>query len=334
MDESAQPAAKSSSKTPLIIILLIVVLLVVAAAAFYFFLNNKDSSSSSSDSKTTASSSAMAKKTTFTKLTEAKKVFTGGYADPSILKQSDGTYIMYLNKFGNNGNGYFVLTSTDAEKWTEKTGVIFTGISVGRAYKTDTGIRFYYPEQMPLIGSTGPMPKLLSANSSDGLKFTTDPGTRITPRDGYFIGGSTVFKLPDGTYRMYFEEPEGADPTKRKGGIWGASSTDGLAWTRDAKITIEDTEDSADSASKWPQAMHPYVITKPDGTYIMFYNTHSEIYAASSTDGITWTKLGKIGIHGADSDGVYLPDGTFRLYYGDFSETESGQVYFVDLKIS
>ncbi|HSX58389.1 MAG TPA: hypothetical protein VLE47_03935 [Candidatus Saccharimonadales bacterium] len=324
---------KKSSKTIYFVLGLIVLLVLVAAAGYYFLVYNKTTATTTSVTKT-STTSATVKKTTFTKVSSPKKVFTGGYADPSILKQTDGTYLLYLNKFGNAGNGYFVSSSPDAETWTAKTAVIFTGISVGRAYKTDTGIRFYYPEQMPLIGSTGPMPKLLSANSTDGLKFTTDPGTRITPRDGFFIGGSTVFKLSDGTYRMYFEEPDGADPTKRKGGIWGASSTDGLTWTRDAKITIEDTEDSADSASKWPQALHPYVITKPDGTYIMFYNTHSEIYAAESKDGTTWTKLGKLDIHGADSDGVYLPDGTFRLYYGDFSEQESGQVYFIDLKIS
>lgn len=133
---------------------------------------------------------------------------------------------------------------------------------------------------------------------------------------------------------MYFEEVESADPNKRAGGIWGASSTDGLTWTRDSEITIEDTENKAGDPSKWPQALHPYVITKPDGTYLLFYNTHSEIYFAESKDGKTWTKLGKIDVHGADADGVYLPDGTFRLYYGDFSETESGQVYYVDLKIS
>ncbi len=322
---------KKKKPLVLIIVFALLVFAALAAGAYFLFFVSKDSTTNSSSATPSAQTS---QKTTITTIGEAKKVFTGGYADPSIIKKSDGTYIMYLNKFGGSANGYFVLTSPDAETWTEKTGVIFTGISVGRAYQTDSGIRFYYPEQMPLVGSTAPMPNLLSALSTDGFAFTTDSGKRITPKDGYFIGGSTVFKLPDGSLRMYFEEPKSADPTKREGGIWGASSSDGLTWTRDEKITIEGVADPKNPASVWAQALHPYVITKPDGTYIMFYNTHSEIYAAESKDGITWTKLGKIGVHGADSDGVYLPDGTFRLYYGDFSEQESGQVYYIDLKLT
>jgi sucrose-6-phosphate hydrolase SacC (GH32 family) len=328
-----EPAiSKSSSKTPFIVG--VAVLIVLAAAALGYFFLNKPTDKTNQTSQNTATSSAKTKKTTITKLTEAKKAFTGGFADPSILKRADGTYIMYLNSFGKVDNGYSVYTSPDAENWTKKTGVIFTGISVARAYQTESGIRFYYPEQMPLLGSNGPMPNLLSAFSTDGLTFKNDPGKRLTPREGHFMGGLTVFKLKDSTLRMYFEEPESADPNKRISAIWGASSTDGLTWTRDEKPTIEDQPDTSSPSTGWAQALHPFVVTRPDGNYLMFYNTHSELYAADSSDGLTWNKLGKINIHGADADGVFLPDGNFRLYYGDFSEQTSGEVYFVDLKIS
>jgi hypothetical protein len=65
----------------------------------------------------------------------------------------------------------------------------------------------------------------------------------------------------------------------------------------------------------------------------MLYNSHSEVYAATSTDGKTWTKLGKIGVHGADVDGYFQEDGTIRVFYGDFSEATQGVVYMGVLKV-
>ncbi|MEX0616360.1 MAG: hypothetical protein WD231_00940 [Candidatus Woykebacteria bacterium] len=323
---------KKNPKT-LLIILTIVILLLGVGVVGYFFLNNQKPTAEA-PTETATQSAKPAEKTTITKVTEAKKVFTGGYADPSIIKKADGTYLMYLNKFGKGPSGYLVLSSTDAENWTEKTGIIFPGISVARAFQTDTGIRFYYPEQMPLIGESGPMPSLLSAFSKDGMTFTKDSGKRITPRKGNFIGGSSVFKMKNGKLRMYFEEPESADPMKRKGVIWGATSTDGLAWTRDRSPTIEPEDGVENAPADWPQALHPFVVTKPDGNFLMFYNTHSKIYAAQSTDGLKWTKLGPLGINGADADGIFLPNGNFRLYYGNFNEQTGGEVYFIDLKFT
>lgn len=325
---------KKKSNLPLIIIILVLILLALGAGVYFYLNANSAKTTSDFNSATKVATTSAQKKTKIEKIGEAKKVFTGGFADPSILKKADGTYLLYLNSFGQKDNGYSVYTSTDAENWTKKTGILFTGISVARAFQTDTGIRFYYPEQMPLVGSNGPMPNLLSAFATDGLKFTNDSGKRLVPRDGHFMGGLTVFKLKDSSLRMYFEEPESADPTKRISAIWGASSTDGLTWTRDDKPTIEDNPGTTSQSTGWTQALHPFVVTKADGSFLMFYNTHSEILAAESDDGLSWTKLGKINVHGADSDGVWLPNGIFRLYYGDFSEQTSGEVYFIDLKIS
>jgi hypothetical protein len=64
----------------------------------------------------------------------------------------------------------------------------------------------------------------------------------------------------------------------------------------------------------------------------MMYNSHSELYAATSTDGLAWEKIGKIGIHGADIDGYFQTDGSIRVYYGDFTPQTGGLVYTAVLK--
>ena len=61
----------------------------------------------------------------------------------------------------------------------------------------------------------------------------------------------------------------------------------------------------------------------------MFYNSHSEIFLATSSDGVSWEKEGYIGIHGADVEAIENEDGTLRLYYGDWSSETSGVVYTV-----
>lgn len=266
---------------------------------------------------------------TFEKLSEPEVLFSGGYADPTILKKSDGSLIMYLNNFSKQPATYQAYTSQDGKKWTLASAKL-PNASTGRIVSFGTTVRLYYPDRTP-IRPTDPPASILSAVSTDGFTFTKEPGPRVSPLDGYYLEGPTVFKAGD-SYRMYFSENETASPEKRISKIWGATSEDGKTWTRDSNPTIEANEKDEHIPPGWPQALHPFVLTRPNGTYLMFYNTHSEVYAASSTDGTTWTKLGSVGIHGADVDGYYLPDGSIRLYYGDFSEQTSGVIYTVDIK--
>lgn len=258
-------------------------------------------------------------------------LFTGGYADPSVIRLNSGEYLMYLNRFGPNGSGYFVLTSEDALMWKEKSGIIFPGIATGRAFITDSGVRFYYPGPTP-INPSDPPSNLFSSFSDNGFSFVNDTGVRIEPRSGYAIEGPTVIKLAGEKYRMYFDEYEIAFGVQRRGAIWGASSNDGLAWIRDSAPTIS-AEADVEGLSPWPQVLHPFVIKRPTGGYLMLYNSHSRIFAAFSQDGFRWQKLGYTGIIGADTDGIYLPDGSFRIYFGDFSPETSGVVYTAILKI-
>jgi hypothetical protein len=270
-------------------------------------------------------------KTTFSKVGEAKLIFTGGYADATVTKLDNGSHIMYVNRFGPTGSGYHAYTSTDGLEWKEYSGEVLPSASTGRVVKMNNGYRFYYPGLQPIKPSDPPA-TIKSSFSTDGYTFKIESGVRITPKSDYYLEGPTVFSLKDGSYRMYFNENKTATAEKREGSIWGASSIDGLVWTRDEKVTIESDPPTGNMPTNWPQALHPFVLTRADGSYVMFYNSHSQVYAAESTDGLTWTKLGDIKIKGADVDGYYLDDTTIRLYYGDFSPTTSGVIYTIDIK--
>lgn len=317
-------------------ILLILVVLIIAAGGLYFFLSQKkpqypqNDMPNISDSHENLPKDVMSDKGGGFKLvSEPVLLFTGGYADPTIAHQGS-TLIMYLNNFSKQPATYEAHTSADGLDWTKTTAKL-PNASTGRAVQFDDQTRLYYPDQTP-IRPTDPPASILSALSDDGFNFTNESGTRVDPRDGYYLEGPTVLQTKDGSYRMYFSENESASAEKRISAIWGASSDDGLVWSRDSKPTIEATEKEEHIPAGWPQALHPFVLTRPDGSFLMFYNTHSEVYAAESSDGINWTKIGDVGIHGADVDGYYLENGNIRLYYGDFSEETSGVVYTVDMQ--
>lgn len=272
------------------------------------------------------------KSKTFSIAEEGKIILTGGYADPSVVPTKTG-YRMYVNRQSGGPSGYMSYTSTDGVTWTKENDNIISGVATGRAVVLPTGVRFYYPGVQPIKPSDPPS-KMYSSFSTDGVNFTKDSGAGLSPKDSeHYVEGPTVFQLPDKTWRMYFNENSTAAGNQRDGIIWGASSKDGISWARDTEPTLQADATELGNGPQWKQVLHPFVLANPKGGYIMFYNSHSEIYAATSTDGLAWTKVGKVGIHGADIDGYFLTDDTIRVYYGDFSPETQGVVYTGVLKV-
>lgn len=273
--------------------------------------------------------------TTSTKISvveEGKIILTGGYADPTVVRTATG-YRMYVNRQSGGPNGYIAYTSTDGIAWTKEKEFGLNGGATGRAVIFPTGVRLYYPGAQPIKPSDPPA-DMFSSFSTDGLNFTKDPGTVLKAKDAdHYVEGPTVFQLPDKSWRMYFNENSTAAGNQRDGIIWGASSKDGVTWTRDSQPTLEASTTELGNSPQWKQVLHPFVLANPKGGYIMFYNSHSEIFAATSTDGLTWNKIGKVGIHGADIDGYFESDDTIRVFYGDFSEETQGVVYMGVLKV-
>lgn len=313
--------------SPVIIIALVAIISLTALVIFFF---QKSTRSNPTPSKTQSETKVGDSTDISFEVSDKKLLLTGGFADPSVIKRNN-QYILYVNKFGDGGSSNLIYTSGDGLSWNE-TGKKVPGGPTTRAYLDGNIVRLYHPTQTP-INPSDPPSQILSSKSDDGLIFTKEEGIRMKPASNYTIEGPSIIKLADGKYRMYFSEFKAESIQERRGArIMGATSIDGLSFTRDEKPSLESDSLVEKSPADWPQALRPFVLKRPAGGYIMFYNTHSKIFAAYSDDGISWKKLGGLGIKGADVDGFYLPDGKLRIYFGDFSKETSGVVYTAILK--
>lgn len=271
-------------------------------------------------------------------ITDEQLLWTGNYADPSVI-QSGGRFLMYLNTFVDTA-GYLVFSSNDGLSWTKETDIIFPGIATGRAYVFPDGVRFYYPNASQSINvsafAPGTEPKeIMSAFSSDGLSFVGETDIRISStRENYSVWGPTVIQLQNGTYRMFFTEGNSSAAHVGSGAIYGASSEDGLNWTRDENVTLVAEEAYEGLTDAGFQAMHPFALPWQND-YLLFYSSNkgSKTYAAYSNDSYTWKKLNFTGIRGGDSDGYAIDNTTMRLYFGNYSPATGGAVYTCLLNI-
>lgn len=318
----------------------VVMLLVILAAGFVGWRVWKSSQPKKSVNNTGSSRAADSAddSNSITKISvdqAGKLVLPNGHADPTIVKTANG-YRMYVNRQSGGPSGILIFASKDGVSWDKEKDIVIPMASTSRAVAFPNGVRIYYPGPQP-IRSTDPQADMFSSFSTDGLTFTKEPGTILKPRSSaYYVEGPTVFQLADKTWRMYFNENTVAAAMQRDGEIWGASSKDGVTWVRDTKVTLQAGDEESKQGNMkapWKQVLHPFVLKHPKGDYIMFYNSHSEMYAATSSDGLSWKKIGQIGIHGADLDGYFQDDGTIRVFYGDYSPQTGGLVYSAALKV-
>ena len=106
---------------------------------------------------------------------------------------------------------------------------------------------------------------IISAISNDGLGFSIEEGIRIaqeTARETFSVYAPEVIRHGDGGYRMYYAAWTRDVP----GGIFTATSSDGLTWIKDPEICIElDVPLDIDMVSE------PCITELPDGRPRLFY---------------------------------------------------------------
>ncbi|MDP3733456.1 MAG: hypothetical protein Q8Q91_02830 [Candidatus Daviesbacteria bacterium] len=173
------------------------------------------------------------------------------------------------------------------ELWSE-TGVVIPG-GYADADVVDLGngkFRMYYSAEPGTKDFQG---QVYSAISSDGIKWTTEEGTRIT-----LATFPSVIKLSDESYRMYFQE-------NRE--IKSAISTNGLTWKREDGVRI----DAKNTAGLTLTGVLAPTVMKIKEEYVMVYagainqpyekekvpnkETHPLLWATSK-DGLTFEKKG------------------------------------------
>lgn len=167
--------------------------------------------------------------------------------------------------------------------------------------------------------------KLYSAVSSDGLSWTKEAGLRLEdsiyfydPKKG--LGGDVVFtsvpdviELENGCLRMYYTVVDESRIAE--------SCDEGLSWQKKGKIMFD----------VYPEVVQdPDIIELEDGQYRLFFTTQNLerdeqwVLSASSDDGFNFkVDEGKRiepafeKVRAVDPDLVKLPDGTYRMYYGE-----------------
>ncbi len=234
-------------------------------------------------------------------------------ADVSAAILPDGRVRLYA--FAQR-QGIVSAISRDGLNFTPEPGArLPDGYGMPRIVTIQNGWRMFFISQSG-IGS---------ATSANGLNFTIEPGMRVRASAHGLkdLSGPSIVAAPGGGYRMYYSDlpKPGAGPSGHT--VFGATSSDLLNWTPDAgfRFGATDVNDRANSAE------HPFVLRAQDGTYWMFFFRLETMWAAKSSDGIAWTDAESLGFLGNDPDVVVLPDGVWRMYYGDFDPQAGGFIF-------
>lgn len=225
-------------------------------------------------------------------------------------------------------------TKTTAKAETTKAWRKGANVALAGAYAdadiVDLGngqYRMYYAAEPEIPNFHG---QIYSAISGDGNNWTPEDGERKSS-----MTFPDVIKLPDGRWRMYFQNIEHV--------IKSAISTDGLSFTDEEGVRIDRGEDGYTIDEIVGQG----TMILSDGTYLMVYsgqndenrysdnvpnNKTANFYYATSTDGLTWQKRG-LAVDSNNSslegwvDGADLInfDGQTRVYFWGYQG-----IYYAD----
>jgi hypothetical protein len=127
---------------------------------------------------------------------------------PDMIVLPDGRVRMYFVAYGDHMES--AISSDDGMSWTREGRLEVTGLPTDRLavdpdiIRLDDGrYRLYFTA--PAKGTTLDNKRVLSATSSDGLRFLLDEGERLGVANNMEdIVDPDVVRLPDGRYRMYY----------------------------------------------------------------------------------------------------------------------------------
>ena len=204
--------------------------------------------------------------------------------------------------------------------WKEGTAAISGKYADAEIIKLDDDrYRIYYSPEPEVPGFKG---QVYSALSSDGITWNQESGERME-----WAIFPSVIKLPNGKYRMYFQN---------QGMIKSAISADGLSWNEESGVRVDA---SNNEGLKLENAAAPTVMKAGDEYIMVYQGTINEKYPAKvpnnnmqlflwavSKDGIAFEKKG-IALDSRNEefqgllDGPELvewSDGSVRLYFWSY----------------
>jgi hypothetical protein len=162
---------------------------------------------------------------------------TNGTDGGTVVALPNGTYRMYIGITGASGTfatGYIrSATSPDMLKWTIEPGIrigpgstLNGGANHPFAIADGNGIItvFYWDDLFQIGGGKG-LTGIKYATSADGINFSTETITTLNSGtancQACFYGDQSVYPLPDGRLRIYFNRYEAATNTNT---LWSATS--------------------------------------------------------------------------------------------------------------
>jgi hypothetical protein len=244
---------------------------------------------------------------------------------PTLARLADGRLLAAHQHFPEHDDAAFdtvaVHTSSDeGVTWSAAQVISVEGLPEGMRFPFDPTlvplpdgrVRLYFTSA-PLRGRPdGPsLPSIHSAISKDGLAYVFEPGVRFAVEGKPVVDSAVV--LHKGVFHLYAPDsgtgapppgasmpPEADRPMPGVG--YHATSTDGLAFTRQADVRI-------DGRGRWLGA------AQSDGDSIVFLGTGEPgLWMSTSADGVTWAPATRWErAQGVDPGFVRLRDGTWLV---------------------
>lgn len=215
---------------------------------------------------------------------------------PAIAQLPDSRTRMYFSRRGPGANGDILSAiSSNGLDFTEEPGI---RLAVGPAGAPDEagmihpsvvptpdgGWRLYYDAERAATDANdlGWGDAIMSASSKDGLTFTRDSGTRISPRtkglpSSFMVWSPDVIRSGNsrGTYTMFFTSDANSKQRKRSG-AFQAKSKDGLNFKVSPARPVLGVDPSVGEIRQGPGGptgvpQDPFVIDLANGSQRMFY---------------------------------------------------------------
>lgn len=252
---------------------------------------------------------------------------TAGVADPTAVRLPDGGIRLYFDRRGAIGSA----VSGDGVRFAVESGARLTGTGPHTRIVrlADGRYRLYF--NVTSAGGPDGVPRELgigSAISSDGLRFTVEPGLRVGAAPAGVSAPATlspgdVVRLRDGGYRMYFSSLSVPLVRERREVVKSATSRDGFTWTIDPGVRIGPGAHALSGSAE-----HPSALVRADGSVVLVYGRADPVglYVSTSRDGLTFATESALAPGALDSALLASAGRTLLVYYGHFTPSGGGTI--------
>lgn len=235
---------------------------------------------------------------------------------PTVARLNDGRLLAAFQHFPADDQRNFdrvaaSFSSDEGKTWTKPQPIVVDGMEEGLARPFDPTlvplpdgrVRLYFTSNRSRDFRLS-TPQIYSAISSDGVRYTFEPGVRFGVEGRIVIDCAVV--LHQGMFHLYspdngavheFQNNQDNHEPPRAGTGYHATSTDGLNFTRVDDVTL------AGPDVRWLGN------AQSDGKTITFFATGRGVLTATSADGVSWKPSGHFDIMGADPGAVASKEG-------------------------